>query len=131
MRASGRSAGVLLMALVAFSLLLGLSAQALAADNWFNAAGPLSPGASQAGAIDTVGDVDWYCFYTSRPGEVKIGINRTSDDTTRLDLFRWDGGKFVSVDNTNTGSSSPLAVSAPAGLYYVMLKGWHSDYVGG
>jgi hypothetical protein len=73
MRASGKTAGVLLAALVAFGLLLGFSTQALAADvanNWFKAAGPLNPGAKQVSAIDTVGDTDWYYFYTSAPGEV-------------------------------------------------------------
>ena len=118
MRASGRTAGVLLAALVAIGLLLGFSTQALAADvanNWFNATGPLGPGAKQVGAIDTVGDTDWFYFYTSQPGEVKIGMNRTSGDYTHLDLYRWDGGKLVDVGDTSTSYSSPYGRIASGG----------------
>jgi hypothetical protein len=137
MRASGKTAGVLLAALVAFGLLLGFSTQALAADvanNWFKAAGPLNPGAKQVSAIDTVGDTDWYYFYTSAPGEVKIGINLDSGDHTALDLYRWDGGSLVHYGHiaTKIGYADQLfAKSLPAGLYYAKLSGYSASSVGG
>jgi hypothetical protein len=138
MRAYGRTAGVLLIALAAIGLLLGFSTQALAADvanNWFNAAGPLNPGAKQVSAIDTVGDTDWFYFYTSQAGEVKIGINWDSGDHTALHLYRWDGGDLVSCgdidNNVGYGNGSLFDQSLPAGLYYAQLSGYSDSSVGG
>ena len=90
--------------------------------DWWNAQGPLEPIRPHIGAIDTVGDIDWFYFYTSATGEVKIGMNRTSGDYTHLDLYRWDGGKLVDVGDASTSYSSPYVESLPAGLYYARLS---------
>jgi len=117
---------------MAFSLAVGSSAFAEdAANNWFNAAGPLSPGTTQAGGIETVGDTDWYYFYTSGEGEVKLGMNKTSGDSSDFNLYRWDGGKLVYVAYGSTYSSEPTAKRVGAGLYYVKVAGYSPDHVGG
>ena len=140
MRALGKTTGALFATLVVVGILLGFSTQALAAEvgnHWFQASGPLTPGAKQVSAIDTVGDTDWYYFYTSAQGEVKIGINWVSGSSTALALYRWDGGALVhcgDTDNAAIGgqhSSGLLTQSLPAGLYYVQLSGYSSGSVGG
>ena len=77
---------------------------------WWNAAGPLEPIKPHVSAIDTVGDADWYYFYTSAPGEVKVGINWVSGDHTSLHLYRWDGGALVACGNANNNYSQRQAV---------------------
>ena len=127
-----RIASFTLVAVASLMLWLGAATPGFADENmWFSATGPVAPGVKQSAAISPTGDTDWYYFYTSAPGEVKIGMNKTSGDATDVRLYRWDGGKLVDVGYTSTSHGTPLAVSAPAGLYYAKVDGYWDSSVGG
>ena len=72
--------------------------------DWWNAAGPLEPIRPHISAIDTVGDTDWFYFYTSATGEVKIGMNRTSGKTTANLICTAGTGASSCTSETRTTS---------------------------
>ena len=127
--------------IAALAFVSAMSAPAFAADassNWYEASGPVPSAVMQAGAIDHPGDVDWYYFYNDVPagvtaGALKIGINRAvgSGDNSTLNLYRWDGGKLVSVGARDTTSGSPFSAALAAGLYYVRISGYNSSLSAG
>ncbi len=99
-----------------------------------SARGPVVPTRPYVGAIDVIGDVDWYYFYASGTGDVRIAINCRYGDSTDLTLYRWDGAylrKLADGWAYSDSENNMVSESVPAGLYYVKVNGGSEDYTGG
>ncbi len=88
------------------------------------------PGASVAGVISPVGDVDYFRFYLAGERDVRI----TSSGTTTLDpvaeLYNSAGSRLVYADDSGGSHDFEIVRRLAAGTYYLRVRAFRNDHTG-